>query len=441
MKQNKNKYKNEIKNFLNFLDATPSTYLVIEELRRMLDNAGAEETDVSSIADLIPGKLYYVCYQENILAAFVSGAKPQKANIAAAHTDYPLFKIKAPTLRTGAGTLRINVELYGGTIFHTWMDRALKVCGRVYYESDGGIKSFDSADFGPRFVIPNASLHMNRGVNDGMKFSVQNQLLPVFGLGEDDANEAFLNLLCSRIAKDSDGAAKPLPADIKGLDLSVVTAEKAFLWGNSNEFINSAGLDDRGMVYAIFSGLAHACGDGGASRFGDLNVAIAFNNEECGSGTFGGAKSVFPEELIKLLCAKFAPGLHYLDFLKSSLLISADMGHATHPSFQEFADPVSPIIPGKGIVLKTSWNQSYSTDAGAMAAFRSLCERSGIPYQVFTNNSDRGGGGTIGPILSSKLGIRTCDVGNPLYAMHSLRESEAAADQITAAELFEAFFA
>ena len=435
-----NKYKNEIKNFLNFLDAAPSTYLATAELRKMLDEAGAEETDLSGVKDLAPGKLYYINYQDNILAAFASGAKPRKAGVAAAHTDYPLFKIKTPSLRTGAGALRINVELYGGTIFHTWMDRALKICGRVYYEAGGVIKAFDSADLGPRFVIPNAAIHMNRGVNEGMKFSVQNQLLPIFGLGEGGADEELLKLICSKISRDSGGSDVPVPGDVKGLDLSVVSAENAFLWGNSDEFINAPGLDDRGMVFAIFSGLLHACEKGGARRFNNLNVAIAFNNEECGSGTFGGAKSVFPEELIKLLSERFAPGTHYLDFLKDSLLISADMGHATHPSFQELSDPVSPIIPGRGVVLKTSWNQSYSTDAGAMAEFRKLCESNDIPFQVFTNNGDRPGGGTIGPILSSKLGIRTCDVGNPLYAMHSLRESEAAADQISAARLFEAFF-
>ncbi|MBR5059523.1 MAG: M18 family aminopeptidase [Clostridia bacterium] len=435
----RNGYKNEIDSFLKFLDAAPSTYLVIKELLGMLENAGAKETDISGIKDLEPGKLYYINFRDNILAAFISGSDPSRANIAAAHTDYPLFKIKTPSLRTGAGTLRINVEAYGGTIFHTWLDRSLKICGRVYYESGGELKAFDSADLGPRFVIPNAAIHMNRGVNDGMKFSVQNQLLPVFGLGEDDAGEGLLKLVCAGISGGTGGSERPVPADIKGLDLSVVTAENAFLWGRSGEFINASGLDDRGMVFAIFSGFLHAFGKSGRKP-SDLCVAIAFNNEECGSGTFGGAKSVFPEELVKLLSSRFAPGRHYLDFLKNSLLISADMGHATHPSFQELSDPVSPIIPGKGIVLKTSWNQSYSTDAGAMAIFRNICESGGVPYQVFTNNADRPGGGTIGPILSSKLGIMTCDVGNPLYAMHSLRESEACADQISAAKLFETFF-
>jgi regulator of RNase E activity RraA len=56
------------------------------------------------------------------------------------------------------------------------------------------------------------------------------------------------------------------------------------------------------------------------------------------------------------------------------------------------------------------------------------CELAGVPCQQYSHRSDLGCGSTIGPIVAARLGMATVDVGSPMWAMHSARESAGAAD-------------
>ena len=51
-----------------------------------------------------------------------------------------------------------------------------------------------------------------------------------------------------------------------------------------------------------------------------------------------------------------------------------------------------------------------------------------------------GCGSTIGPILATRLGVRTVDVGVPQLSMHSVREMCAAEDVVAATRFFSGFF-
>jgi aspartyl aminopeptidase len=126
--------------------------------------------------------------------------------------------------------------------------------------------------------------------------------------------------------------------------------------------------------------------------------------------------------------------------LANSMLFSADQAHATHPSYLGLQDPQLKVKLGEGPVLKLNYKQSYSTSARGTAFFRTLCEKEGIPYQMFNNNSDTGGGGTIGPILSANYGVCSVDIGNPVIAMHAVREFGGTDDGYYMEKLFEAFF-
>ena len=435
----------DIANFIEFLDKTPTPFHVFSELSESLEAAGCKMITLSEVSSCERGKPYCIPYGDSALLAFFAGESapqndPGRLLIGAAHVDYPVFKIKNTKVRKGSGVLRMNIEMYGGAIVHPWLDRALKIAGRVYFKKDGKLSFADIGDFGRRFVIPNAAIHMNRGINDGAKFSIQNQLLPFFGLDSDDGEEAFAKMIAKKVSEVS-GTEGITPKDIMSFDLSLVIAEGASLCGASDEFVLAQGLDDRSMVYTLFSGFTGALAEDAANaKNGDIRLAFAFNHEECGSETDVGARSAFASEAVKAIAGKFFPEEHCLDVCQRSLLLSADMGHATHPSFPEFSDSTSPIELGKGIVLKTAWNQSYSTKAEPIAEFASFCEENGIPYQRFTNNSDSRGGGTIGPMLSASLGIKTCDIGIPILAMHSPKELGAVSDHVTTAKLFKAFF-
>jgi aspartyl aminopeptidase len=109
-------------------------------------------------------------------------------------------------------------------------------------------------------------------------------------------------------------------------------------------------------------------------------------------------------------------------------MISADMAHAVHPNYADRHEPLHMPLLGGGPVIKINNQQRYATTAATAALFEALCQDEGVPYQKFVNRSDLACGTTIGPIASSRLGIRTVDVGNPMLSMHSIREMGSAED-------------
>ena len=53
---------------------------------------------------------------------------------------------------------------------------------------------------------------------------------------------------------------------------------------------------------------------------------------------------------------------------------------------------------------------------------------------------DRAGGSTLGNILTSQIPLRGVDMGAPLWAMHSVRETAAAADHTATIASFRKFY-
>ena len=63
-----------------------------------------------------------------------------------------------------------------------------------------------------------------------------------------------------------------------------------------------------------------------------------------------------------------------------------------------------------------------------------------VPYQNYTHRTDIGCGSTIGPIVAASLGIASVDVGSPMWAMHSLRESVGVQDVAYMIKVMKAAF-
>lgn len=421
----KRKYAEDLVKFLN---NAPTPFQSVDELEKLLKNAGAVKLEEGDEWNIEKGKVYYFTRRGTQIAAFRIGGEPKDTGfrIGAAHEDSPGFRIKSAPSKVDGGYERIVTEPYGGLIVHVWLDRPLAVAGRVMVKDGDNAKAVNININRPVLIIPSAAIHVERSVNDGAKFNAQTQLCPFFAQSADGKTH-FLAFLAKEIGCKEE--------DILSYELAPYEAAPGCFVGENEEFISVPRLDDAAMSHAIIKGLAEA------KSVKTCDIAVAFDHEECGSNSDRGARTNTIEMIIDRVCEKLGySGEEKYRALSKSVVFSADMAHATHPAYQDKAEPTLPVHLNKGPVLKIATSQSYACSSEATAFFKLLCEKNKIPYQVFNNRSDVRGGGTIGPMISATYGAMTVDLGNPMLSMHSIRELGGADDAYYMTKLFSAFF-
>ena len=400
-----------------------------------LKEKGFEELVLGKAFDIKRGGKYYLTAYSTSLIAFTVGAdtnENQVFHVAAAHTDHPCLHIK-PKAELGPGKyLKIDTEIYGGPILNTWLDRPLSVAGRVALKgADIYHPEIKLVDFArPIATIPNLAIHFNRKVNEGIELNKQSDMLPIIGLFEESMNKDnyFLELL----AKECGVAVE----EILDFDLYVYALEAGCYVGINEEMISAPRLDNLTSCFALLSGIA------GEVRKDGINVAILFDHEEIGSRSKQGADSALLQMVLEKIYAALGFDKNSLsDSIFNSFLFSVDVAHAVHPHHPEKYDPVNQADFNEGIVLKLNSNQRYTFDTEAVAIAQGICEVSGVKYQKFANRSDVVGGGTLGPIISGWLPMKTVDIGVPILAMHSARELMGRKDQEYLEKLMAGFFA
>lgn len=282
----------------------------------------------------------------------------------------------------------------------------------------------------PLLEIPHIAIHFNRAVNDqGNPLSKQRDMLPVIAM----INETFEkdNFLLKLIAQEMN-----IPAeDILDFDLTLYEYGKGTLFGLNNEFISSGRLDDLAMVHAGLTALLDS------KPCNKTKVLAIFDNEEVGSGTKQGAASPILRTILERVA--FNQGYKIEELYRAihnSFMISADMAHALHPNYPEKHDPTNHPIMNQGPVIKINANQKYITDGDSAAVFATICKMAGVPYQTFVNHSDMAGGSTLGNILLTQMEMRGVDIGNPMWAMHSVRETAGVLDQDYVIKAFTTFY-
>ncbi|MCB8816392.1 M18 family aminopeptidase [Desulfosporosinus shakirovi] len=420
---------------LHFIEESPSSFHAVESVKKLLAPQGFQELSLNRKWTLTPGGKYFITRNYSALIAFSVGmGEPEKHGfrLIATHTDSPAFRIKSlPEISVEGHYLKLNIETYGGPILNTWLDRPLSLAGRIIQRGESPFspqtKLFHSDR--PLLVIPNLAIHMNRKVNEGLELNKQKDMLPLLAQVTKDLHKE--NVLIHFLAE----SLHCLPEDIIDFDLFLYEAEKGCLVGLQQEFISSARLDDLAMIHAGIWAIAKV------KQSLSTQVLACFDHEECGSISKQGAASpLLSHVLERILLAQKKNREAYFQALEHSFLISADMAHALHPNASEMHDPSNRPILNGGPVIKTSANQSYTTDAESAAIFSALCQLADVPVQKFVNRSDERGGSTIGPISSTHLDIRSVDIGNPILAMHSVRELGGVKDHLAAAKVFSAFY-
>ena len=429
---------NSIEDLLQFLDNSPVNFLAVKTICQQLSEAGFERLDAcNKLGEMKPGKQFFLTKNDSSVYAFRIGTEPLGEagfHIICAHCDSPTFRIKPNAEMTGeGGIVRLNTEVYGGPIMSTWFDRPLTIAGRVIVRSSDVMHPTTQLLHvrRPLLQISNLAIHFNRQVNDGVKLSKQKDMLPILGSINDELERGnlLINLICEEL--------KVAQKDILDFDLYLADATPACTFGIHNEFISSGRLDDLSMVHAGLQALLQS----GEKTPRVTQVLAIFDNEETGSQTKQGAGSPFLASLIERIV--MAQGGTTEDFSRSieqAFMVSADNAHAWHPNYSEKYDPTNHPVLGGGPVIKFNAAQKYASDAVSAAVFAGICENAGVPCQRFVNHSDVAGGSTLGNILASSLPVRGVDMGNPLLAMHSCRETAAVKDHIYCIEAFRTFY-
>lgn len=424
-----------IESLLKFMDSSVCNFLAVDTIKKVLVANGFVEKRLEDAFTCQAGEKFFVTKNDSAIFAVTVGSKPVSETgfkIISAHSDSPCFRIKPnPEMVSGDGLVRLNTEVYGGPILYTWFDRPLSLAGRVILKGKSALHpvtrllKIDN----PILVIPHLAIHFNRSVNEGNPLSKQKDMLPILTRISNslEAN----NLLINYVAKSLDVSV----VDILDFDLFVYDTEKACVVGLNDEFVLSGRLDDLSMAHAAITAITEAT-DSEATC-----VSAIFDNEETGSGTKQGAHSPVLTNILRRVAT--CQGVDFDGFCRAvskSFLISADNAHAYHPNYGEKYDPTNHPAIGGGPVIKINANCKYMTDAHSAAIFKSLCIEAGSPYQYFVNHSDVAGGSTLGNIFTGQLDIEGVDVGSPLLAMHSVRETASTDDHVNMIKVFKHFF-
>lgn len=421
-----------LEDLLAFLGASPTPFHAVASATERLEAAGFStiaETDAWT--DLAPGR-YALVHGGSTLVAFVlpEGRRISGFRIVGAHTDSPNLRLKPKPEYTKEGYAQLGVEVYGGVLLNSWLDRDLSLAGRVFVRDGHRLEARLVRFTRPMLRVAQLAIHLDRDVNEGLKLNRQEHLAPIFGLARDGAKD-LLALLADELGVPRDA--------IAGTDLMLYDVVPPTLGGREDELIFSGRLDNLAMCHAGLAALIDAAPRAGAEDL--VPVVALFDHEEVGSESAYGAQSAFlPRALERIVLGRGGSREDYHRALAGSLCISADMAHAVHPNYEGRHEARHKPVLNGGPVIKVNSQQRYATSASTAALFRHLCERAEVPVQQYAHRTDLPCGSTIGPISATLLGIRTVDVGNPMLSMHSIRELGGAKDPAMMTKVLSAFF-
>ncbi len=418
---------------LRFIDSSPSPWHAAYTMAEWLEEEGFQNLDERSDWELEANGRYYVLRDDSSLIAFIPGADPLPTagfRLVGAHTDSPGLRLRSHPVEAADTMLRLGAEIYGSPILATWTDRDLSLAGRVALRHEPPTVCL--VDFAtPLLRLPNLAIHMNRKVNEeGLRLDKQSELPLLMAVLENEipTDRRFIDLLASHLDCD--------PETISGWELNVYDTQRGAFWGPNDEFVASARLDNLASCHAALTALM------AEDETPGTRVCALFDHEEVGSESFKGAAGSFLEDTLTRISTTLGmDGIERRRALAASFLVSADMAHAYQPNFPKGYEPSHKTVVNLGPVIKTNANLRYTTEAFSQALFCGWCEEAGVPWQQYVHRNDLPCGSTIGPMTSARLGIRSIDVGSPLWAMHSVRESAGVLDHAYMIEVLGRFFA
>jgi len=395
---------------MSFLTASPSPYHAVASAAERLEKAGFRQVAETDAWDGTAGGKY-VLRGGAIVAWYVpEGAAPHTPfRIVGAHTDSPNLRVK-PLPDTGAhGWRQVAVEIYGGPLLNSWLDRDLGLAGRLILR-DGSTRLVNVDR--PLLRVPQLAIHLDRSAAEGLKLDKQRHMTPVWGLGNDVRDGDLISFL-----EETAGVAA---GEVTGWDLMTHSVEPPAYLGRDKELLAGPRMDN---LLSVHSGLAALAAVSGGGDLPSIPVLAAFDHEENGSQSDTGADGPLLGSVLER--SVFARGGSFEDRARAfagTVCLSSDTGHAVHPNYAERHDPTHHPRANGGPILKVNVNNRYATDGSGRAVFAAACEKADVPFQNFVSNNSMPCGTTIGPITAARHGIRTVDIGVAILSMHSARE-------------------
>lgn len=418
---------------LEFLRDSPTPFHATQNLAQRLTCAGFLRLEEGASWQLEPGQRYFVTRNDSSIIAFIYGTQPlleTGIRMVGAHTDSPCLKVKPRPELVRNGYAQLGVEVYGGVLLNPWFDRDLSMAGRVSFRDETGNLRSSLIDFRePIAVIPSLAIHLDRGVNDNRSINAQKDIVPIIlQLAADELRSPdFRALLATQLRAHYP---EQSIADVLDYEISLYDTQAPAIVGMQNDFIASARLDNLLSCYVGLRALLEA--DNQVS-----SILVCTDHEEVGSASSCGAKGPMLQQFLERLLPNVDERVRVID---RSLMISADAAHGIHPNFSDRHDENHGPLLNRGPVIKVNANQRYATTSESSALFRLLCEQVDVPVQAFVARTDMGCGSTIGPVVASEVGVKTLDVGVPLFAMHSIRELVGSQDVLYFYQVLREFY-
>ncbi len=415
-----------------YLDRSPSPFHAVQSAVDLLTHAGFNECLEHEVTTRAPGR--YFARRAGSLVAWSTEHEPGPSRgfrVVGAHTDSPNLRIKPHPDTLSAGWQGLGVEVYGGPLLTSWLDRDLGLSGRVVLRAGSGTTTRLFAIDEPLLRISALAIHLNRELHtEGLKLNPQRHLVPHWGLGERPGD--FHGFLAEHLQV-------PVP-DVLAWEAMTHDLTPARVIGRDSDLVAAARLDNLATCHAAVRALLAMCDHSLVTPSAPSPLIVLFDHEEVGSTSASGAQSTFlPGWLERIVTTRGGGREDYLRSMANTIIASADMTHATHPNYPEKHDALHPVRMNGGPVLKVNAQERYATDSLGAAAFMLACEQAGVPMQTFVNRTDLPCGSTVGPVTAAATGATVVDVGAATLSMHSAREVCGVADHAAYIAALSAF--
>lgn len=414
------------KELIDFIAASPTAFHAVDRISQMLQVAGFTLLSEAQPSELTPGGCYFLTRNGSSIIAFrLPESNPKGLLITASHSDSPTFKLKHNSEISASGILKLNTERYGGTILSSWFDRPLSIAGRAIIRNESGIATKTITLDRDLAIIPNVAIHQNRSINEGFKYNPACDTYPLIGEAESAGK-------LSELVATEAGCS---PCDLLESDLYLYNRTPGTIFGLNEEFFASPRIDNLQCAFASLKAFL------AVESKQHIQMLAVFDNEETGSASRQGAASTFLTDTVSMIGEALGMSASAINrWLPSSMMVSADNGHAIHPNHPELSDLHNAPRMNRGVVIKYNANQKYTTDALSSSIFREICAQADVPTQIFANRSDMPGGSTLGNISNTKLALNTVDIGLAQLAMHSCYETAGTSDTLYMIRALEAFY-